>query len=163
VQYSIGEIAKLLNIAPSTLRYYDKKGLLPFVERSASGVRVFTESDYEWLKTIECLKKTGMSLEDIKGYIALTAQGDSTLQERLEIMQKQRVKVEKQIEEAQQMLVTLDYKCWYYQMAETLGSAKAVKELKDEELPEEYRAVRARLRLKNADEQNAKSNQGKEK
>ena len=163
MQYSIGEIAKLLNIAPSTLRYYDKKGLLPFVERSASGVRVFTESDYEWLKTIECLKKTGMSLEDIKGYITLTAQGDSTLQERLEIMQKQRDKVEKQIEEAQQMLVTLDYKCWYYQTAKTLGSAKAVKELKDEELPEEYRAVRAKLRLRDGISEKIETNPKAEK
>ena len=55
--YTVGEMAKLVGVAPSTLRYYDKEGLLPFVERSESGIRVFMDSDYEWLKVIECLKK----------------------------------------------------------------------------------------------------------
>ena len=58
-------MAKLLNIPGSTLRYYDKEGLLPFVERSSGGIRMFQEKDYEWLKVISCLKKAGMSLKDI--------------------------------------------------------------------------------------------------
>ncbi len=55
--YTIGEMAKKLNVPPSTLRYYDKEGLLPFVERSGSGMRVFHEKDFEWLQVIGCLKK----------------------------------------------------------------------------------------------------------
>lgn len=55
--YTIGEVAKKMNVAPSTLRYYDKEGLLPFVERSSGGIRMFKESDFEWLSIIECLKK----------------------------------------------------------------------------------------------------------
>ncbi len=50
--YTVGEIAKILGISASTLRYYDKEGLLPFVERSNSGIRMFTDKDYEWLKVI---------------------------------------------------------------------------------------------------------------
>lgn len=53
--YTIGEMAKI-NVAPS-LRYYDKEGLLPFVERSGGGIRMFKDEDFEWLYTIECLKK----------------------------------------------------------------------------------------------------------
>ena len=64
--YTIGEMAKLLDIPASTLRYYDKQGLLPFVERSKSGIRMFQEKDYEWLKLIECLKKSGLTLSEIK-------------------------------------------------------------------------------------------------
>ena len=60
--YTVGEMAKRLGVAPSTLRYYDQEGLLPFVERSEGGIRVFKESDYEWLQVIGCLKKTGMPL-----------------------------------------------------------------------------------------------------
>ena len=54
--YTVGEMAKRLNVAPSTLRYYDKEGLLPFVERSEGGNRMFKEEDFEWLHFIECLK-----------------------------------------------------------------------------------------------------------
>ena len=57
--YTVGEIAKILNVTPHTLRYYDKEGLLPFVERSDSGIRMLKDSDFEWLHIIECLKKNG--------------------------------------------------------------------------------------------------------
>ena len=50
--YTVGEMAKRIGVAPSTLRYYDKEGLLPFVERSEGGIRVFKETDYEWLQLI---------------------------------------------------------------------------------------------------------------
>lgn len=57
--YTIGEMAKKMGVAPSTLRYYDKEGLLPFVERSGGGIRMFKGEDIEWLSIIECLKKDG--------------------------------------------------------------------------------------------------------
>lgn len=52
--YTIGEMAKRLNVAPSTLRYYDKEGMLPFIERSSGGIRMFQEKDMSWLQIIEC-------------------------------------------------------------------------------------------------------------
>lgn len=55
--YTVGQMAKMLGLAGSTLRYYDKEGLLPFVERSSGGIRMFREKDYEWLQIIECMKK----------------------------------------------------------------------------------------------------------
>ena len=60
--YTISEIAQMLGVAPSTLRYYDKEGLLPPIKRSPGGNRVFEQQDYEWLLIIECLKKAGMQL-----------------------------------------------------------------------------------------------------
>ena len=87
-------MAKLLNIPGSTLRYYDKEGLLPFVERSSGGIRMFQEKDYEWLKVISCLKKAGMSLKDIREYINLAMQGDDTIDERLALFEKQRKNLE---------------------------------------------------------------------
>ena len=69
--YTIGEMAKKLGVPTSTLRYYDKEGLLPFVERSDGGIRVFKDTDYEWLFVIECLKKAGMPLKDIRIFIGL--------------------------------------------------------------------------------------------
>ena len=68
---TVGEMAKALGVAPSTLRYYDKEGLLPFVERSPGGIRLFRETDVEWLNVIGCLKSAGMSIGDIREYIRL--------------------------------------------------------------------------------------------
>ena len=64
--YTVGEMAKKLDVPASTLRYYDKEGLLPFVERSSGGIRMFQESDFEWLQVIGCMKKAGMSIRDIR-------------------------------------------------------------------------------------------------
>lgn len=55
--YTVGEAAKILNVAPSTIRYYDKEELLPFVERSNGGIRMFTDENFQWLYIIDCLKK----------------------------------------------------------------------------------------------------------
>ena len=144
--YTVGEMAKKIGVAPSTLRYYDKEGLLPFVERSSGGVRVFKEADYEWLKVIECLKKTGMPLKDIKTFIEMAMQGDETIDERLELIRKQRDEVSKQIAELQETVETLNFKCWYYETAKSAGTTAVPRVMKLEELPEEFREIRKKLR-----------------
>ena len=92
--YTVGEAAKRLGVSPSTLRYYDKEGLLPFVERSSGGIRMFQEKDFEWLQVIECMKKAGMSIKDIRQYIEMALQGDSTIEARLELFRRQQKVVE---------------------------------------------------------------------
>lgn len=88
--YTVGEMAKLLDIPASTLRYYDKEGLLPFVERSSGGIRLFRKSDFEWLQVIGCMKKAGMSIRDIRQYIEQAQRGDDTIALRLVILRRQR-------------------------------------------------------------------------
>ena len=144
--YTVGEMAKKIGAAPSTLRYYDKEGLLPFVERSSGGIRVFKEADYEWLKVIECLKKTGMPLKDIKTFIEMAMQGDETIDERLELIRKQRDEVGRQIAELQETMDTLNFKCWYYETAKSAGTTAVPRRMKLEELPEEFREIRKKLR-----------------
>ena len=144
--YTVGEMAKLLGVAPSTLRYYDQEGLLPFVERSSNGIRMFKDADYEWLQVIECLKKTGMPLKDIREFIQMAMQGDGTIEQRLELIIRQQEAVRKQMEELQQTLETLDFKRWYYETARDAGTTDVPKSLTLEELPGQYREVRRRLR-----------------
>lgn len=146
--YTVGEMAKRLGVAPSTLRYYDQQGLLPFVERSEGGIRVFKDADYEWLQVIECLKKTGMPLRDIRTFIEMAMQGDETIEPRLALMQKQREAVQEKIALLQETLETLDFKCWYYETAKGAGTTAIPRNMPLEELPEEYRPVRLRLRGK---------------
>lgn len=146
--YTIGEMAKLLNVAPSTLRYYDKEGLLPFVERSEGGMRMFKDSDYEFLKIIECLKATGMQLKDIKKFIYMVLNGDESIDDRLQLFYKQKAEVEKQLATLQKTLDTVNFKCWYYETAKKAGTTSVPDNMSDEELPEDMRRIRASLRRK---------------
>ena len=88
--YTVGEMAQKLGVPASTLRYYDKEGLLPFVERSSGGIRMFRENDFEWLQVIGCMKKAGMSIRDIRQYIEQAQRGDDTIALRLVILHRQR-------------------------------------------------------------------------
>ena len=133
--YTVGEMAKMLDVPASTLRYYDKEGLLPFVERSPGGIRMFQESDYGWLKIISCLKKAGMPLKDIREYINLALQGDETIEQRLELFYKQREILQAQMAELQETLDTLDYKCWYYETAMKDGNEDTINAMLPDKLP----------------------------
>lgn len=119
--YSISEVSELLCIAPSTIRYYDAEGLLPFLER-VNGRRVFHESDLSSMRLIECLKNTGMSIRDIKAYFTLAKQGDSTLEARRDIILKQKQSILDQIEALKLNLKTIEHKEKYYKEAIEAGT-----------------------------------------
>lgn len=126
--YSIGQVAAKTGLTFHTLRYYEKEGLLPFVRKSSSGLRMFSDDDLGWLSLIECLKETGMSLKGIKQYIDWFREGDSTLPQRLEMFKQQQLKVLAQIEQFQKYLQKIDYKVSLYEEAVKLGSfEKALK------------------------------------
>ncbi len=144
--YTVGEIAKKLNVAPSTLRYYDKEGLLPFVERSDSGIRMFKDSDMEGLRVIECLKRTGMPIKDIKVFMELCQLGDATINERLALIDKQRETVLEQQKQLQETLDTLNYKHWYYETAAKAGTCAVHDLMTDADIPEDLRTAYQRLK-----------------
>lgn len=146
MMYTVGEMAKLLGVPASTLRYYDKEGLLPFVERSPGGMRMFQEKDYEWLQVINCLKKTGMPLKDIRTFIDMAMAGDETIEPRLALIQRQREVVKEQLTELQRTLDTLEFKCWYYETAKEAGSTAVPRNMSVEEMPEQHRAAAHILR-----------------
>lgn len=114
--YSIGEISKMFQLPISTLRYYDKEGLFPHLKR-VNGVRQFSESEIETLRVIDCLKKSGLEIKDIKEYMALCSLGNTTLKQRKEIFEKQKEEVLQEMEKLQKVLSMLNYKCWYYDQA----------------------------------------------
>ena len=141
--YTIGEMAQKLNVAPSTLRYYDKEGLLPFVERSSGGIRMFKDEDMEWLRLLGCLKKAGMPLKEIRSFMELSRQGDATIDQRLDLVEKQRGSVLDQMKQLEDTLLMLDYKRWYYQTAQAAGTCAVHDTLSPERVPEQFRALMA--------------------
>ncbi|SDX68090.1 MerR family transcriptional regulator [Paenibacillus sp. PDC88] len=120
--YTISEVARELNLTPYTLRYYDKEGLLPFVERTASGKRLFKQSDVDTLKIIECLKLTGMPIKEIKSFIDWCSDGDDTLQQRHDMFIERRTRVEAQMEELKKTMEVIEHKCLYYKTALDAGT-----------------------------------------
>ena len=124
MEYSIGETAKKSEITASTIRFYEKEGLLPSIKRNKNGIRYFTEEDLQSLRIIECLKATGMPIKDIRKFIDLCAEGDSSLQERYELFLDRKAAVQKQIQELQNVEKVIDFKCWYYQTAIEAGTEK---------------------------------------
>lgn len=86
MRYSIGEAAEKIGTNPSTLRFYDKKGLLPFVDRDEAGRRKFKDNDFNFLEVIQCLKKSGVPVKDIAKFINMCLQGDGTLKKRYDYL-----------------------------------------------------------------------------
>ena len=110
--YTIKDAAKMMGVPTSTIRYYDKEGLLPFMERRESEYRIFTEKDIATLRIIDCLKKTGMPIKEIRQFSDWLEQGDASLQQRYEMFLERKRVVEAQIAELQETLNTINYKCW---------------------------------------------------
>lgn len=124
MSYTIKEAAEIMNVTPTTLRYYDKQGLLPFMERRESGYRIFSENDILMLRVIECLKKSGMPIKDIRQFTEWVLQGDASLQERYHMFLERKQAIEKQMAELQETLDFINHKCWYYKTAIEAGTEK---------------------------------------
>lgn len=132
--YSIGEISKMFQLPISTLRYYDKEGLFPHLKR-VNGVRQFSESEIETLRVIDCLKKSGLEIKEIKEYMSLCSLGNTTLKQRKEIFEKQKEEVLQEMEKLQKVLSMLNYKYWYYDQAIEKNDEAYVQALSFNQLP----------------------------
>ena len=143
--YTIGEMSKKLGIPASTLRYYEKEQLLPCVERTTGGIRMFKESDLEFLNIIHCLKMAGVSISGIREFIGLVKQGDSSIDARLAFFQREKECVLQQIAELKKTLSVLEFKCWYYTQAKKEGTTKRLASLRPEDFPEPYRKIKLEL------------------
>lgn len=118
----IGEISKITGLSEHTLRFYEKAGLMSDVAKRRGGIRDYCDADLRRLGIIECLKKTGMSLAEIKQYLDWNAMGDKTIQQRYEMFLQRRVVVEQQLRDIQKTLAMIDFKIKYYARAVRAGT-----------------------------------------
>ena len=134
--YTIGQVSEMFGLPISTLRYYDKQGLFPGMER-VSGIRKFSDTEIEALRVIECLKKSGLEIKDIKQFMDWCVEGASTYPQRKELFEKQRKTVETEIEHMNKVLDMIKFKCWYYEQAVQDGNEDRVQSMIPDNLPEE--------------------------
>ena len=124
--YSIGQVAEMFGMPISTLRYYDKQGLFPNMER-VSGIRKFSETEIEALRVIECLKKAGMEIRDIKQFMDWCKEGPAHMEAEIARMNR--------------TLDMLKFKCWYYEQAIRDGNEEKLAAMIPDELPKDIRAI----------------------
>ena len=110
----ISEVSKKYDISPDTLRYYEKEGLLPNVKKNASGIREYSEADCGWVEFIKCMRGAGLSIEVLARHIELFYKGDSTKEERKNILIEERAKLIEKRDTIQATIERLDYKIKVY-------------------------------------------------
>lgn len=116
MSYTITQAAEKLNVSIHTLRYYEKEGLTPFVQRGKLGIRIYTDNDIDWIYMIRCLRDTDMPMKTIREYITLFMQGESTLKQRQALMYSYQIYVSNRISTMQNCLGLINKKVEYYDM-----------------------------------------------
>lgn len=119
---TISEVSKKYGLTQDTLRYYERIGLLPHIDRTSSGIRDYTEESCKWIEFIKCMRSAGLPIETLIEYVALNQEGDSTITARKELLVEEREKLLERIEEMQQTLERLNYKISRYEEAEITGA-----------------------------------------
>ncbi|OZB90814.1 MerR family transcriptional regulator [Paenibacillus sp. XY044] len=115
---TIKEISEETGISTYTLRYYEREGILPGVKRDSSGNRLYDDESMEWLNFVLALRSTGMPLAEIKHYVDLYWEGESTLKIRKQMMLKHKEKVENDLRETYKNLEQINYKLALYDLQE---------------------------------------------
>lgn len=138
--YSIGQVAEMFGLTVSTLRYYDKEGLFPALERT-SGIRRFGDKEIEALRMIECLKSAGLEIKDIKQFMQWCSEGSSTYQNRLELFTQRKEAVEAEMASLERTLSMLKFKCWYYEKAIADGNEDGIRAMIPDKFPSEIQKL----------------------
>ena len=110
----IAEVSKRYELSQDTLRYYERIGLIPNVNRNKSGIRDYTDEDCKWIEFVKCMRNAGLQIEVLTKYLDLFQHGDSTHEERKGLLVKQRDKLARKIDEMQETLERLNYKIENY-------------------------------------------------
>ena len=129
MNYTIKKVSEMTGLSIPTIRYYDKEGLLPDLQRKESGYRVFSDRDLEAIDLIECFKESGLTIREIRHFMSLVRQGDVTLDERLAIYQMHIARLEERLAAVQNALEHSRRTLAFYEIAAKTGSEETAKDL----------------------------------
>lgn len=114
---TIAEVSEKFGVSQDTLRYYERIGLIPRVNRKKSGIRDYTEEDCNWVEFIKCMRSAGLPIEVLIEYVGLFQQGDETVEARKKLLIEQRKQLIARMEDMQKTLERLDYKIVRYEQS----------------------------------------------
>ena len=112
--YSMKETCEKVGMNYETLKYYCNEGLVPNVKRNENNYRIFDDNDIAWINSLSCLKNCGMSIEEMKEYLALCLKGESTIPERKVILDRKKEQLENKMKNIQKSLDYIDWKQNFY-------------------------------------------------
>ena len=112
--YTMKEVCRQTGMTYEALKFYCNEGLVPNVKRDANNHRVFDDRDVAWIKSLTCLKNCGMSIQEMKEYIALCLKGESSIPQRKIILQKKRLQLLEQMADLQASVNYIDWKQGFY-------------------------------------------------
>lgn len=146
--YTIGQVSDILGIPSSTVRYYETKGLLPGIDRTEGGIRIFTDEDLDWMKLIGHLKMSGMTIGEIREFTDLYQKGDETIEERRALVHRRREEIEHQLAELKDTLDFITYKCWFYDTAAEAGTCDVPYNMNEDEMPSKIAAIKRKCQIR---------------
>ncbi len=145
--YTIGQVSDVLGIPSSTVRYYEAKGLLPSIRRTEGGIRVFTEEDLDWIRLIGHLKLSGMTLSEIREFTNLYQQGDKTIEDRRALVHRRRDEIKRQLEDLNNTLDFITYKCWFYDTTAEAGTCDVPASMSEDDMPAKIAAIKRKRQI----------------
>ena len=129
MNYTIKKVSEMTGLSIPTIRYYDKEGLLPELQRKESGYRIFSGRDLEAIGLIECFKESGLTIREIRHFMSLVKQGDATLAQRLAIFQAHIARLEEKLSAVRNALEHSRRTLAFYEIAAKTGAEETAKEL----------------------------------
>lgn len=118
---TIAEVSKKYNISQDTLRYYERVGMIPPVNRTPGGLRDYRDEDCRWIELAKCMRSAGLPIEAMIEYVRLFQEGDETIAARLKLLTDQRERLLEQKNSIESMLDRLNYKISRYEAAVETG------------------------------------------
>lgn len=138
--YTIGQVSEMFNLPISTLRYYDKEGFFPNLERKGN-IRYFSKDELEAIRVIECLKSSGLEIKDIKQFFEWVIAGPSSYDKRKELFETRKEAVKEEMKQLEKTLAMLEFKCWYYDKAIADGNEDDINAMLPDKLPKDIQKL----------------------
>lgn len=138
--YTIGQVSEMFHLPISTLRYYDKQGFFPNLERKGN-IRYFSDDELAAIRVIECLKRSGLEIKDIQLFFKWVSEGSASYGNRKQLFETRKAAVKEEIKQLERTLAMLEFKCWYYDTAIADGNEDYIKAMLPDKLPKEIQKL----------------------
>lgn len=138
--YTIGQVSEMFHLPISTLRYYDKQGFFPNLERKGN-IRYFSDDELAAIRVIECLKRSGLEIKDIQLFFKWVSEGSASYGNRKQLFETRKAAVKEEIKQLERTLAMLEFKCWYYDTAIADGNEDSINAMLPDKLPKEIQKL----------------------